>query len=179
MDEMFQDRIDDYLLNRMNDAEKEAFLREVEQDEKKKKQLEFTKQVKGAICSREEKLRAMSEFQQHYRMKQRPAAMRQTGTNHVACFHRNVNETVTHPKRERRSKWFWISGVAAVLVVGYFAVKPMFLNESLPDGDNMPMEQIRDGDGIFDAVPNDKTFNSDEPVDTVKHYIDNKIPADE
>lgn len=32
MDEKFQDRIDDYLLNRMNVDEKESFLHEIEQD---------------------------------------------------------------------------------------------------------------------------------------------------
>ena len=32
MDEKFQDRIDDYLLNRMNIDEKEAFLHEIEHD---------------------------------------------------------------------------------------------------------------------------------------------------
>ena len=36
MDEKFQDRIDNYLLNRMDDAEKTEFLREVEQDKEKK-----------------------------------------------------------------------------------------------------------------------------------------------
>ena len=55
MDEKFQDRIDNYLLNRMDDAEKTEFLREVEQDKEKKEQLEFTQNVKDCIRSREEK----------------------------------------------------------------------------------------------------------------------------
>ena len=37
MDEKFQDRIDNYLLNRMDDAEKTEFLREIEQDKEKEK----------------------------------------------------------------------------------------------------------------------------------------------
>ena len=62
MDEKFQDRIDNYLLNRMDDAEKMEFLREVEQDEEKKEQLEFTQDVKDSIRSREEKLQALKQF---------------------------------------------------------------------------------------------------------------------
>ena len=61
MDEKFQDRIDNYLLNRMDDAEKTEFLREVEQDKEKKEQLEFTQNVKDAIRSREEKLQALNK----------------------------------------------------------------------------------------------------------------------
>ena len=59
MDIQFQDRIDNYLLGRMSEADKEAFLQEVEQDNEKKEQLEFTRNVKEAVCSREEKLRAL------------------------------------------------------------------------------------------------------------------------
>ena len=70
MDEKFQDRIDNYLLNRMDDAEKTEFLREVEQDEEKKEQLEFTQDVKDSIRSREEKLQALKQFQQQYEQSQ-------------------------------------------------------------------------------------------------------------
>lgn len=69
MDEKFQDKIDDFLLNRMNDAERQAFLQEVEQDSEKKEQLEFTKNVKEAIYSREEKLKVMAEFKKEYKRK--------------------------------------------------------------------------------------------------------------
>ena len=61
MDEKFQDRIDNYLLNRMDDAEKTEFLREIEQDKEKKEQLEFTQDVKDCIRSREEKLKALTK----------------------------------------------------------------------------------------------------------------------
>ncbi len=66
MDEKFQDRIDNYLLNRMDDAEKTEFLREIEQDKEKKEQLEFTQDVKDCIRSREEKLKALKQFQRQY-----------------------------------------------------------------------------------------------------------------
>ena len=52
----FQDRIDEYILGRMTDEEKAQFEAEVNQDESKKEQLEFTRNVKGAISSREDKM---------------------------------------------------------------------------------------------------------------------------
>ena len=79
MDEKFQDRIDNYLLNRMDDAEKAKFLREVEQDERKKEQLEFTQNVKDAIRSREEKLLVLKQFQKQYEQERRAAAYRARG----------------------------------------------------------------------------------------------------
>ncbi len=76
MDEQFQDRIDNYLLNRMDDAEKTEFLREVEHDSEKRKQLEFTQCVKDSICSREEKLLVLNQFQKQYE-EERKVSMRQ------------------------------------------------------------------------------------------------------
>ena len=85
MDEKFQDRIDNYLLNRMDDAEKMEFLREVEQDEEKKEQLEFTQDVKDSIRSREEKLQVLKRFQRQYEQERKIAAYHATGTEQPAC----------------------------------------------------------------------------------------------
>ena len=61
----FQDRIDEYLLHSdtMSEEDKAQFLKEIEEDAEKKEQYEFTKNVKMAMVSREEKLKAMTEFQ--------------------------------------------------------------------------------------------------------------------
>ena len=66
MNNNFEDRIDDYLLHRMNEEEEKAFLNEVEHDDEKKELLEFTRNVKDSICSREEKLKAMEDMRQQY-----------------------------------------------------------------------------------------------------------------
>ncbi|MGN0316567.1 MAG: hypothetical protein ACI4E1_01390 [Lachnospira sp.] len=103
MDKDFQDRIDDYLLNRMDDAEKVKFLQEVEQDNEKKEQLEFTKNVKDSICSRAKKLQSIKEFQKMYEQRQQ-------------------NVAATPTTYGKNKKWYWISGIAAAFVVGFFAV---------------------------------------------------------
>lgn len=64
MDNNFQDRIDEYLLhgNKMSEEAKAQFLKEIEEDAEKKEQYELTKNVKMAMVSRGEKLKAMTEF---------------------------------------------------------------------------------------------------------------------
>ena len=65
MDNNFQDRIDEYLLHEdtMSEEAKAQFQKEIEENTEKKKQYEFTKNVKQAMISRGEKLKAMTEFQ--------------------------------------------------------------------------------------------------------------------
>ena len=159
MDEKFQDRIDNYLLNRMNDAEKTEFLREVEQDKEKKEQLEFTQNVKDAIRSREEKLLVLKQFQKQYEQERRAAAYRATGSERGACYCPAPEVTTTEPVRSKKKIWLWISGVAAVLVVGFFAIIPMFDYESSPNYNGAPMEQMREGDEVVSRAPADSTEN--------------------
>ena len=68
MDKDFQDRIDEFLLhgNKMSEEDKAQFLKEIEEDEEKREQYEFTKNVKKAFESRGDKLKAMTEFQKEY-----------------------------------------------------------------------------------------------------------------
>lgn len=65
MNNNFQDRIDEYLLhgNKMSEEAKAQFLKEIEEDTEKKEQYELTKNVRKAMVSRGEKLKAMTEFQ--------------------------------------------------------------------------------------------------------------------
>ena len=174
MDEKFQDRIDNYLLNRMDDAEKTEFLREVEQDEKKKKQLEFTQKVMVSIRSREEKLQALSQFQRQYEEERKIAAYRATGTERAVrhCYAREV--PATEPVQSKKKIWLWISGIAAVLVVGFFAIKPMFEYEASPNYNGAPMEQMRGGDDVFCPAPADSTDN-----DTIMYNIEKKTTPNE
>lgn len=73
MDNNFQDRIDEYLLHgdAMSEEDKAQFLKEIEEDEEKRELYEFTKNVKQAMVSREEKLKAMTEFQKEMKRSNR------------------------------------------------------------------------------------------------------------
>ena len=130
----FQDRIDEYLLHgdTMTEEDKARFLKEIEEDAEKKEQYEFTKNVKQAMVSRGEKLKAMTEFQK---------------------------EMKSH---HHRKTWLWISSIAAVLVVGFFAINPLFV-------ENSPTDNVRgDENDVFDiTVPTDSISNDSISTDTI------------
>ena len=130
----FQDRIDEYLLygDTMSEENKTQFLKEIEEDAEKKEQYEFTKNVKQAMVSRGEKLKAMTEFQK---------------------------EMKSH---HHRKTWLWISSIAAVLVIGFFAINPLFV-------ENSPTDNVRgDENDVFDmTVPTDSINNDSISTDTI------------
>ena len=86
----------------MSEEAKAQFLKEIEEDEEKRELYEFTKNVKQAMISRGEKLKAMTEFQKEI-------------------------------KNGRRKTWLWISSIAAILVVGFFAINPLLVETSSHD----------------------------------------------
>lgn len=134
MDNNFQDRIDEYLLHSdtMSEEDKAQFLKEIEENTEKKKQYEFTKNVKEALKSRGDKLKAMTEFQKEMK-------------SHL-----------------HRKTWLWISSIAAVLVIGFFAINPLFV-------ENSPTDNVRgDENDVFDmTVPTDSINNDSISTDTI------------
>ena len=128
----FQDRIDEYLLHNdaMSEEDKAQFLKEIEDDVEKREQYEFTKNVKMAMVSREEKLKAMTEFQK---------------------------EMKSH---HHRKTWLWISSIAAILVVGFFAINPLLVETSSHDNvrgdENDVFEMTAPADSIdTDSISSD------------------------
>ncbi|MGN8802616.1 hypothetical protein ACTNCL_05765 [Segatella copri] len=136
----FQDRIDEYLLHSetMSEEDKAQFLKEIEEDAEKKEQYEFTKNVKVAMVSRGEKLKAMTEFQ------------------------KEMTEFQKEIKHGRRKSWLWISSIAAILIVGYFAINPLFV-------ENSPTDNVRGNENdVFDmTVPTDSINNDSISTDTI------------
>ena len=131
----FQDRIDEFLLHNdaMSEEDKAQFQKEIEEDAEKKEQYEFTKNVKQAIVSRGEKLKAMTEFQKEMK----------------SHYHRKT--------------WLWTSSIAAILVIGFFAINPLFMEK------NSPTDNVRgDENDVFDmTVPTDSINNDSISTDTV------------
>ena len=143
----FQDRIDEYLLHgeTMSEEDKAHFLKEIEEDEEKKEQYEFTRNVKQAMVSRGEKLKAMTEFQK---------------------------EMKSH---HHRKTWLWISSIAAVLVIGFFAINPLFVatspNDNMRGDENDVFEMTAPShDEGCKNSPNFKTPNDTTNIDTIAKY---------
>ena len=133
MDNDFQDRIDEFLLHgdTMSEEDKALFLKEIEEDAEKKERYEFTKSVKDAMASREDKLKAMTEFE---------------------------TEMKSHSHRRTLAL---VSGIAAVLVVGFLVAGPLLVDNS-PDG------SVRGGSDVFEiATPADSAAQDSVTTDTV------------
>lgn len=151
MNQDFQDIIDEYLLHgdTMSEEDKAQFLKDIEEDAEKREQYELTKTIKEALVSRGEKLEAMAEFQ---RQLDALGAQRR-----AAC---NAPADTGHKPSGRGKTWLWLSGIAAMLAVGFFAISPLF--DSNPTDGN-----VRGGDDVLNpTVPNDSTANDTTTIDT-------------
>lgn len=162
MDYNFQDRIDEYLLHRDNMSEeaKAQFLKEIEEDAEKKEQYELTKNIRKALKSRGDKLKAMAEFQEEYEAQDE---MRIKACS-CPCPEYRVAEDIkiAGHKSNFRKKLVWFSGIAAVLVIGFFAIKPLFVDESTNGN-------VRgDENDVFDiTAPTDSIANDSISPDTI------------
>lgn len=145
----FQDRIDEYLLHgeTMSEEDKAQFLKEIEkeieEDEEKRELYEFTKNVKQAMISRGEKLKAMTEFQ------------------------KEMTEFQKEIKHGRRKSWLWISSIAAILIVGYFAINPQFVENTLPGNVRGDENDVFDMTAPTGSISNDSISKDTISTDTL------------
>lgn len=117
----YQDQIDSYVQGDMTAEERTAFEREVQNNEELRDQLEYTKQVKALVSSRQEKMALLKEWE----------------------------ETKPDTHISSKKNLYWLSGIAAILIIGFFVVNSqIFLFPSDP-----LEESFRGGHGVF--VPND------------------------
>lgn len=132
----FQDRIDDYLLDRMSDEERNSFETDAAEDSELKEQLQFTETVQQATKSRNEKLAAMEEWKDDYVWEdERVAAAsvaeyRPTGSGYDYCPAPTMEETCSMPRSSGPWIFYWISGIAAVFVVGFFLIQNLYVANS-------------------------------------------------
>ena len=163
MDNNFQDRIDEYLLHgdTMSEEAKAQFLKEIEEDTEKKEQYEFTKNIKEALKSRGDKLKAMAEFQKENET-QDEKRMRACS---CPCpeYRQTEDIKIVGHKSNFRKKLVWFSGIAAVLVIGFFVINPLFIEK------NSPTDNVRGGENdVFETtVPTDSIANDSISTDTV------------
>ena len=102
MKEELEDRVDAYLLGEMTDEERHQFEMDAENDMELKTELEFSENVQKALRSRSEKLIAIREWEKNRREKSAK------------------EETVGAKKKAIRQSIYWLSGIAAVFIVGLF-----------------------------------------------------------
>lgn len=156
MDKDFQDRIDRFLLHgsEMTKEERAAFLGEIENDEEKKAQYQFTIMVRDAMRSRMSKLEAMKV------MEKRGVMGREANMPCAAC-----PPPAKEPRRNKR--WYFLGGIAALFVVGFF-VTMMFVNNGVEGVMRGSGDQF-DGTmpAAVDSLDND-TADVENKCDTVR-----------
>ena len=134
MNQEYQDRIDDYLLNRMTMAERQIFEQEVKADEELRKQLEFSRKVQASFKDRGDKLAKMTRWEQEV-------------TNQSRDVH-GERRLDTTPVQTWIKYLYWSSGIAAVFIIGFFLLNTMSNSGNIPvegPGDSLSKTETADG----------------------------------
>ena len=144
MKQEYQDKIDKYVLGQMDDTEKSVFEQDVAQDAELQEQLQFTKDVTSATKSREEKLAKMEDWRADYIFEdeRRVAAAnyRPTGSGYDACPSPSAEQTFAKPRSSGKKAFYWISGIAAIFIAGFFLANNLFVMESGNPASPLPHE---------------------------------------
>ena len=144
----FQDRIDDYLLDRMSDEERKSFESDATEDAELKEQLQFTEAVQQATKSRNEKLAAMEEWKDDYVWEdERVAAAsaaeyRPTGSGYDYCPAPTTESRRAGSSSSIKKIFYWVSGIAAVFVVGFFLIQNLYVANCPVE--HMPSQRMND-----------------------------------
>lgn len=178
----YQDRIDEYLLHRMSDEERMAFENEVNCDKELQEQLSFTEDVQQVLKSRNEKLAKMEEWQDDYKWEEESsldaaAKYRATGSGYEYCPAPSMDETRSMPRSSGRKILYWISGMAAVFIIGIFLFNDYKHNQNgMLSKSALPTKEIytTQDNNSFEEFGDSQTDNArlaQQDVDVVLHSI--------
>ena len=133
MDNNFQDRIDEYLLHEDTMSEEAK--------------AQFLKEIEEDTEKKEQYEFTKNVIQAMISRGEKLKAMTE--------FQKEI-------KHGRRKSWLWISSIAAILVVGFFDINPLFV-------ENSPTDNVRGGENdVFDmTAPTDSIANDSISKDTV------------
>ena len=120
-----QDKIDDYLLDRMPAAERLAFENELETDIGLKDQFLFTENLRHALKSRNEKLAAMKEWDGDYEWQYDSTSIQAR----IADSGYNYCPTTAMKKRQNIGRsiekkfLYWFAGLTALFISVFFIIR--------------------------------------------------------
>ena len=107
----YQDNIDRYLLGRMSDEERKSFEIKCAGNQELKEQLEHTRDVRTVISERSKMLAKIQEWDDEYDVKKKMASHKTTWV-------------------------YWLSGIAAILVIGFFLLPLLVLIQNFVKGNH-------------------------------------------
>ena len=132
----YQDRIDEYLLNRMTDEERSTFEQDVNHDEEIQDQLSFTKDVQQIVIRRNEMLAKMKQWEEEAMGEEddiNVTEFRATGSGYDYCPTPSGEEKRPIAHSSGRRVVYWLSGIAAVFVVGFFLFQNLYVTDTAND----------------------------------------------
>lgn len=123
----YQDRIEDYLFNRMADDERQSFEQDLEKDSELRDQYEFISMVKTALML-ENIENDVNEWTKAYEEVAVEPEYEATGSGYECNTIGPAPRTASAPPRSSNRRFiYWISGIAALFIVGFFLFNNIFV----------------------------------------------------
>lgn len=176
MNNDYQDKIDRYLLGKMSEAELLDFEKDVTNDKDLKEQFEFTKNVKEVIVARNKRLALINEWKEAYEAKNNSEGdYRPSGSGDEYSIKPNT-EIKMEPRTTTRRYLYWVSGIAAIFIVGFFMISPIVFenggSSDLPISVNVSSLRSTEGNSDIAKMINEGKY--DFALEQIKEK-DNKL----
>lgn len=190
MNEERLDRIDSYVLHKMDDAEVVAFEEEMEADESLANEVRDTEMIVDALAERERKRKSLEQFKNSYPLYREKVeqleAERNAAAYRVACEAAMPEQEVAYLREYQKSSvasknkeqgWKWLSaivGIAACVAAVFFLTLPSAeRNTPMKSAPETPTPTIQEGEPYnpsFKGKPKPQSANED-PKDSLKNNI--------
>ena len=180
------DRIDSYVLHKMDDAEVTAFEEEMSADESLANEVRDTEMIVEALTERERKRQSLKQFKSSYPLYKQKVEQLETERNaaayRVACKTAMPERDIACSRQYRESpvasgikgqSWKWISAV-----IGIAACAAAVFLLMLPDIEkNAPMKSAPEAPAVQESTPYNPSFkgkvkpqgaNKEEKEDSIK-----------
>ena len=188
MNEEQLDRIDSYVLHKMDDAEVAAFEEEMKADESLANEVRDTEMIVDALAERERKRQSLEQFKSSYPLYKEKVeqleAERNAAAYQVACEAAMPEQKVAYSRKHQEASvasenkgqgWKWLSAIIGIAA----CVAAVFLL-TLPSAErNTPMKSAPETPTIQEGEPYNPSFKgkpkpqgaNEDPEDSLKNNI--------
>jgi len=146
MDEKMQDRIDEYILGMMSAEDSKSFEKDLANDAELKEQYNYTKVVKETVCEHAQLEDLMSQWDKDIAKERREEELMV-----AACPVPPIADRKAVAAKPRVWLW-WVSGIAAIFIVGLFVVYPFSLSEKSSPYISVPEDGVARGSSDLSEI---------------------------
>ena len=184
----FQDNIDRYVLGRMTDDERLEFEEKLSMDDELKEQMELTKAVRD-VLERFEDVEILERIERMEEDAERESGYKATGSGYERNIIEPMGRTASAPTPQSSSNRkfiYWISGIAALFIVGFFLFKNVYFVEDADVAFSPRPQGVSTIRGIDSTTENllaeadyqgafDRIVTLEDEIDTQLMMIDREI----